>query len=327
MSAPSSAATSVSVVIAARNAADTIGDAMRSALASDTVVQCVVVDDASDDATVQVATQLAGVDARVEVVRRRERGGPSVARNEGLVRAHGSLVCFLDADDALVSGGLAALIAALAARRGAVVALGRFRAVDDAHEHVDVGVWGANQLRPVLRREGAMIESPEGIVPEALVTRLVSPPPGAWLVDTSTARALGGFDPRARRSEDVELLVRLAASGNVVALEREVLDYRRHAAQRSAAHSRRRWGRGHTLWLMLRAAPGPAERIELARGMAAYHLDLYATRRTAPTLAVRAMGLRNLAAACVLRLAGAVSALLPRRILHPLAPATNGAVD
>jgi glycosyltransferase involved in cell wall biosynthesis len=317
----------VSVVIAARNAADTIRDAVRSALASRAVVQCVVVDDASHDATAQIAEQLAARDARVEVVRRLDRGGPSVARNAGLVRARGTLVCFLDADDELLAGGLEQLAAGLVAQRGAVVALGRFRAVDDEHERVDVGVWGANQLRPVLRREGTMIESPDGMVPEALVSRLVSPPPGAWLVDTGAARALGGFDVRARRSEDIELLVRLAASGGVVCVEREVLDYRRHPSQRSAAHSRRRWGRGHTLWLMLRAAPGPTERIRLARGMAAYHLDLFSTRRGAPTRTVRAMGLRNLLVAWVLRLAGVAAALLFRRILRPLAPAETGAVD
>lgn len=317
----------MTVVIAARNAEDTIADAVRSALASRAVVQCVVVDDASDDATVRVAAELQAADARIEVVHRGDRGGPARARNVGLVRARGAQVCFLDADDALRTGGIERLAGGLATQRGAVVALGRFRAVDVARERLDVGSWGSNQLRPVVRRKGVMVESPDGMVPEALVARLVSPPPGAWLVDAGTARALGGFDARARRSEDVELLVRLAASGGVVCVEADVLDYRRHAAQRSAAHSRRRWGRGHTLWLMLRAAPGAAATIELARGMSAYHLDLFAARRRAPTLAVRAMGLRNLLLAGTLRAAGVSAAMLPRRILSPLGTAVTSAVD
>lgn len=320
-------AASVTVVIAARNAADTIADAVRSALASAAVVQCVVVDDASDDATARIAEQLGADDARVDVVRCRGRGGPASARNVGLVRARGPQVCFLDADDTLRNGGIEQLGAALAAHRGAVAALGRFRAVDDTHERVDVGSWGANQLRPVVRRKGVMVESPDGMVPEALVSRLVSPPPGAWLVDAATVRALGGFDVRARRSEDVELLVRLAASGTVVLVEDIVLDYRRHASQRSAAHARRRWGRGHTLWLMLRAAPGSAATVELARGMSAYHLDLFRARRRAPELAARAMGVRNLLLAGSLRMAGTAAAMLPRRMLSPLGSAATGAVD
>jgi glycosyltransferase involved in cell wall biosynthesis len=317
----------VTVVIAARNAEATIADAVRSAIASRAVLQCVVVDDASDDATARIAAELHGIDDRIEVVRRRDRGGPASARNVGLARARGAQVCFLDADDALRTGGIEQLAAGLASHRGAVAALGRFRAVDTARARVDVGSWGSNQLHPVVRRKGVMVESPDGMVPEALVARLVSPPPGAWLVDTGTARALGGFDERARRSEDVELLVRLAASGGVVCVAADVLDYRRHAAQRSAAGSRRRWGRGHTLWLMLRAAPGATATMELARGMSAYHLELFAARRRASTLAVRAMGLRNLLLAGTLRASGVAAATLPRRILSPLGSAATGAVD
>ncbi len=320
-------ATTVTVVIAARNAADTIASAVRSALASRAVIQCVVVDDASEDATARVAEELGADDTRVEVRRQRDRSGPARARNVGLARARGATVCFLDADDALLAGGIDQLGTALARHRGAVAALGRFQAVNDANEPIDVGSWGANQLRPMVRRHGEMVDSPGGMVPEALVARLVSPPPGAWLVHAGTARALGGFDARARRSEDLELLVRLAASGPVVCVDDEVLAYRRHGAQRSAAHARRRWGRGHTLWLMLRAAPGASATIELSRGMSAYHLDLFATRRGAPTMAVRAMGLRNLLMAGALRLLGAVAATLPRRLLDPLGSSATRAVD
>jgi glycosyltransferase involved in cell wall biosynthesis len=233
------ASTTVTVVIAARDAEATIGAALRSALAEPLVVQCVVVDDASTDATGSTAASIARADPRVQVVRRQARGGPSVARNDGLARAVGARVCFLDADDALVATGLAALSKALSSAPLAVAALGRFRAVDDAGLDVDVGSWAAGQLLGVVRREGRLIESPNGLTPEALVTRLVSPPPGAWLVDASTARAVGGFDPRGRRSEDLELLVRPSAAGALVPVERDVLSYRRHDRQHSAAAARR----------------------------------------------------------------------------------------
>jgi glycosyltransferase involved in cell wall biosynthesis len=309
---------SVTVVIAARDASGTLEDALRSALEEPDVIQCVVVDDASTDATGSIATAISRTDPRVQVVRRQSRGGPSAARNDGLERALGARVCFLDADDALVPGGLGALGEALSAEPLGVVALGRFHAVDDAGEDVDVGAWAAGQLRGVVRREGRLIESPDGLTPEALVSRLVSPPPGAWLVDTSTARAVGGFDARVHRSEDLEMLVRLGAAGSVVAVERVVLRYRRHDAQRSAAETRRRWGRGHAMWAMLRAAPGQRATRRLSRGMVAYHLELFALRRRSPTLRVRAMGLRNLAVAGVLDVGGRVAALLPRRMPAPL---------
>ena len=310
---------SLTVVVAAHDAEATLGEAVRSALSEPEVTQCVIVDDASSDATRSAATSLAASDPRVDVVCRGTRGGPSVARNDGLARARGALVCFLDADDALLEGGLAALAAALSATRGAVCAMGRFRAVDDAGADVDVGSWAASQLRAVVRRHGRLIESPDGVTPEALATRLVSPPPGAWLLDTAAVRAVGGFDARTRRSEDLELLVRLAAAGAVVPVEREVLAYRRHDAQRSAAHARRRWGRARALWSMLRAAPGARATRRLARGMVAYHVELAVARWHARPLRVKAMGVRNLAVAATLALAGGVAAMLPRRLPGPLA--------
>jgi GT2 family glycosyltransferase len=308
----------VTVVIAAHDAASTLADAVDSALGQPELVQCVVVDDASGDGTAEAAAGLATRDLRVEVVTRAQRGGPSTARNEGLARATGDAVCFLDADDALYAGALGSLLGALASTDGAVGALGRFRAVDDGGEGVDVGTWARAQLRPVVRRNGRLIESPEGLSPEALVTRLVSPPPGAWLLDTHVARAVGGFDPRTRRSEDLELLVRLASSGDVVAVERDVLAYRRHPAQRSAAHARRRWGRGQALWCMLRAAPGARATRRLAHGMVAYHVALLASRWRSPSLRAKASGVRNLATAVVLAAAGGLAAVLPRRLPAPI---------
>jgi glycosyltransferase involved in cell wall biosynthesis len=317
----------ITVVIAAHNASGTVGAAMGSSLADSAVVECLVVDDASTDGTAQVARHLSEDDPRVQVLERSQRGGPARARNDGLARAGGSRVCFLDADDELLDGALRALDDAFVDSPGAVVAMGRFVAVDPDLEAADVGRWGTDQLRPVVRRHGRLIESPHGVTAEALVTRLVSPPPGAWLVDVTSARAVGGFNPTARRSEDLELLVRLAACGEIVCVEREVLRYTRHAAQRSAAHGRRRWGRGYTLWLMVRAAPGVRATLRLSGGIAAYHLSLWETRRSSPQRHVRAMGLRNLFVAGVARLAGAVAAVMPRRIPPPIVGSPSGVVD
>ncbi len=310
--------TTVTVVVAARDAEATLAAAVRSALASSRVSQVVVVDDDSEDGTGGAAASLQAEDPRVEVVARPARGGPSLARNDGLARARGVAVCFLDADDELDDGAIDALAASLASHPDALVAIGRFRAVDTAGGPIDVGRWSSDQLRPVVRRRGRLIESPDGMTPEALVTRLVSPPPGAWLVATGAARAVGGFDPRARRSEDLEFLVRLAAAGPVVCEDRIVLRYLRHPAQRSAAHARRRWGRGHALWRMLRAAPGGRATRALARGMSAYHLELWAARRSSGSAAGRMMAVRNLAVAAVLRVAGLVASVLPRTEPPPL---------
>lgn len=317
----------MTVVIAARNAEATISAAVSSALAAPRVVQVVVVDDASDDATRSIVRDRVGADSRVELVTRRTRGGPAAARNDGLARARGARTCFLDADDALMADGIAALAAALDGAPGTVGALGRFAAVDAHGDPVDVGRWATDQLHPVVRRDGALVPSADGLTAEALVTRLVSPPPGAWLLDTATVRALGGFDARARRSEDLELLVRVAGSGRIATVDADVLAYLRHDRQRSAATPRRRWGRGYAMWLMLRAAPGRAQRRALARGMVAYHLDLVDLRWHSRRPRVRAMAVRNLCAAAAVAAMAGVAAIAPRRLLPAMGAVAVDAVD
>lgn len=308
----------VTVVIAARDASSTISRAVASALRQGEVRQCVVVDDASDDETVAVTRGLAAADDRIEVLERPRRGGPARARDDGLAVARGRFVTFLDADDELMEGATGCLRDALLADRGAVGAVGRFRAVGPDGQDVDVGRWASDQLRPVVRRHGQMIESPGGMTPEALVSRLVVPPPGAWLFDAATLRAVGGFDPRAKRSEDLELAVRVAAAGSIAVVDRDVLRYARHGAQRSTQHRERRWGRVATLWFVLRGAPGAQDRAVLARGIAAYHLDLAATRRRSADRAVRRLAARNLVVAGAARALGALAGLLPRRVLAPI---------
>jgi hypothetical protein len=69
---------------------------------------------------------------------------------------------------------------------------------------------------------------------------------------------------------------------------------------------------------MLRAAPDHRGTKQLARGIAAYHLDLFERRWHGPSVRVRAMALRNLAAAALSPVAGAVASVFPRHVPSPL---------
>ncbi len=86
----------VSVIIPAFNAASTIGAAIESVLSqSHPADEVLVVDDGSTDNSVKVASRY----GRFVDIIRTPNGGPSHARNEGLMRARGDWVAFLDADD------------------------------------------------------------------------------------------------------------------------------------------------------------------------------------------------------------------------------------
>ena len=102
---------SVSVVITACNAAATIADAVRSALAEPETAEVIVVDDASRDTTGAAAEAAAGGDGRLRVIRCAVNGGPAAARNRAFEAATGVFVAVLDADDFLLPGRFARLLA------------------------------------------------------------------------------------------------------------------------------------------------------------------------------------------------------------------------
>jgi succinoglycan biosynthesis protein ExoU len=102
---------SVTVIIAAKDAAATIARAVRSALAEPPVTQVIVVDDGSVDETAQVARDADDGTGRLLVEQFEQNRGPSAARNHALDRATADHVAILDADDVIVPGRFARLLA------------------------------------------------------------------------------------------------------------------------------------------------------------------------------------------------------------------------
>ena len=83
-------------------------------------LRLILVDDQSPDRSGEICDAYAAKDPRVMVLHRRERG-VSGARNAGLRAATGEYIVFLDSDDALRPGALAAALAAQAAAPNAFV--------------------------------------------------------------------------------------------------------------------------------------------------------------------------------------------------------------
>ncbi|MEV5608297.1 CDP-glycerol:glycerophosphate glycerophosphotransferase [Streptomyces sp. NPDC052225] len=105
-----------SVVIPAYRAQGYLRECLDSVLAqSHRDWEAIVVDDGSPDACGAIAAEYAQRDPRVQLVRQAERTGPGAARTAGIARATGGHLLFLDADDMLLPGALAAIDAALTA--------------------------------------------------------------------------------------------------------------------------------------------------------------------------------------------------------------------
>lgn len=296
---------SVSVVIPAFNAAHTIAAAIASALQPE-VGEIIVVDDGSTDDTAQLVSELAVEHPRIQLIARPASGGPAQARNEGLAASSCEFVLFLDSDDELTPGSIGLLQSAITPTSAA--ALGRFTAIDAAGGTIDIGTWATVQLQPVVRRKGRLVPTTK-LSGEALLTRLVVPPPGGILVRRSAALACGGYDVSLGRSEDVAFLVALARQGELTLCSNEVLRYRRDPQQRSQATTARQRGRQRMLVAIIWRAPSRAERWALARGASAHHLDRAGVRWRAGTHGVRdaSVAVRSLVLALAFRCAGLIS--------------------
>jgi succinoglycan biosynthesis protein ExoU len=102
---------SICVIIAAYNAEETIARAVSSALAQAEVAEVIVVDDASTDGTVAAAQAANDGTGRLQVLQMPQNGGPAAARNMALSVSVSPSVAVLDADDFLLPGRFARLLA------------------------------------------------------------------------------------------------------------------------------------------------------------------------------------------------------------------------
>ena len=89
----------ISVIVAAYNIEKYIERGVRS-ICEQTYrnLEIIVVDDGSVDGTGRILDELAGTDARIQVIHR-ENGGLARARNTGIARARGNYIGFVDGDD------------------------------------------------------------------------------------------------------------------------------------------------------------------------------------------------------------------------------------
>ncbi len=195
--------TTIGVVIPVRNNGALLTEAVHSVMAQTRpAAAVVVVDDGSDDGTV------AGP-AGVSLVRQDHRG-TAVARNRGAAEVDADALLFLDADDMLRPGALAALGAVLDADEDVEMVHGR------VHEFVD-------ERNP----PPAGMRHTESDVSARLA--------GSTLIRRSLWDRVGGMDEDRTRGEWIDWMSRALQAGAVSAEVGEVvLERRLHAANKSA---------------------------------------------------------------------------------------------
>lgn len=207
----------VSVIIPTFNRAGYIVQAVESVLQQqhrDPGHEVIVIDDGSTDETRQVLEPYA---SRIRYAYQ-DNAGLSAARNHGLRLARGEYVSFLDSDDWLLPGTLAAQLACMDQRRDVGVVQTGWRVASENGETLrDVELW---HRYPRLDLDTWVMATP------LLIT--------AMLFRRSWAERVGGFDTELKQVEDVDFVLRLALLGcECVWVHRIGVAYRQHPTSMS----------------------------------------------------------------------------------------------
>jgi CDP-glycerol glycerophosphotransferase len=104
----------ISIIVPVYRVAEFLPACLDSILDGDFDIEVIAVDDASPDSSGAILDQRAAADPRLRVVHLEHNGGQGQARNLALEQAAGEYVWFVDGDDMVADGGLAAITKSLA---------------------------------------------------------------------------------------------------------------------------------------------------------------------------------------------------------------------
>ena len=205
----------VSVVIPAYNCAKYLPEAIASVLEQTyDNYEIIIINDGSTDNTREVVAPFLN---RVRYFEQ-ENQGVSTARNRGIYLARGELIAFLDADDIFMPHKLEHQVAVMEKRSEIGILNSGYRLITETGEElIDIERW---HTIPNLTPEIWLLHKP--VLPSAMMFRR------DWLMK------VGGFDPRFFASEDVDLVLRMAAQGcQSVWLKEITVYYRQHQSSAS----------------------------------------------------------------------------------------------
>jgi CDP-glycerol glycerophosphotransferase len=153
-----SAAPLISVVLPVGNVTEYLPACLDSVLgpAGEAGLEVIAVDDASRDGCGPILDRRAGQDPRLRVIHVAENAGPGPARMRGLAEATGTYVWFVDPDDLLADGALAAVTARLGRGQADVLLI----------DYLILGSSGRTQPSP----GAALLAGPAGAAAPATLT-------------------------------------------------------------------------------------------------------------------------------------------------------------
>jgi glycosyltransferase involved in cell wall biosynthesis len=270
---PMTSAPLVSVIIPAYNAEAFIGDTLDSVLAQTYPnIEVIVSDDGSVDGT---RRRVAPYRARVRYVYGANSGAPARPRNLGTHVASGALLAFIDADDLMAPGRIAAEVDFLERHPEAGLVFSDYEEFGDDRTQEK----GHFQTCPLLRTllsatpdaSGGLVMDPATATELLLTENFGSSSP---TVRRRVFEAVGGYDEELTSSEDFEFQFRVASSCSIGVIP-QIHWFKRQHPSNMSAHAERTLSRKIEVRRRILATETIARRRrKLRRRIAAWHADL-----------------------------------------------------
>jgi glycosyltransferase involved in cell wall biosynthesis len=147
-------------------------------------------------------------DSRIEVIHQL-RSGVSIARNVGFQASAGRLLTFLDHDDIMLPGKLAAQVACFERDPAIGLCHTQFEQVDSELNFLCPGHAEDVQYNDILQCRYSMLISTVMVTREAM-------------------ESAGGFDPKTK-AEDIDFVLKVARAFSIGFIPKVLLQYRRHS--------------------------------------------------------------------------------------------------
>lgn len=202
----------ISVVMAAYNAAPMIGETLDALFAQDfTDFELLVIDDRSTDATAAIVAR--HPDPRIRLFVQDRNGGPVIARNHGFAEARGRYIAALDHDDLCLPHRFSRQVAYL-----------------DSHPDIALVGTAANNLTAEIVTPSTY---PAHTTPALIDWLSWIENPLVWSSVMLRAEAIRQLVPPTRPdllyAEDFDLYHRIRAFGGIARIDTPLLLYRQHA--------------------------------------------------------------------------------------------------
>lgn len=203
----------MSVIIPTCNRAEYVAQAVESVFAQTfTDFEVIVIDDGSTDGTRERLASFSGSPKFQYFYQ--PNAGRSRARNQGIAKAQGEFVLFLDSDDLLLPNALKDLLKIAARHPAAEMIIGQTQFVDEQMKQFD-------SLSPTPE---------EGMSYPGLINERFFLLPGAFVVRKAGLERIGAFDPQVEPCEDYDFALRAALGGEVVGKSVPVVQHRMHSS-------------------------------------------------------------------------------------------------